>query len=847
MKSEMKKFAAILAAVLLACIVVVTLMFYGLLNQYKNGSAYSSAAHLVEINRQGKTNIEAFLLRDQDVAKNVARDIESGSVTDEKALFSLFAFYETNWGEDDIRVYTESGQCLDRNGIVRDNGTAAKFASETLLNGSAFNIIKSQTEYARSVDTSLTAGGSRIVAVSVVHNLGTLIDDIGLTSFEGQGGVYLTRQNGIEICRSSGDSAKSVYNLLSVFDSGTLSDLTGSGSPITSVMAGGESGAFMFTPDGAAPSYVILTPIDFMDETLYLFNIVPQSVVNRTMNQFSRNVVILSLAVIFLTVFLTASFFTLYRKRSLRYDADLRSRERLFDLLVNETRNAFFLLDEGSPKPAYASSNLRVLLGEDILGISREGGTFRLSGSENGATLSSVNASLGKWDGTHAFFGEALPYAVGSETRYLRLELYPSASRSGEFIGIVQDATVERRREERLREALTLADSANRAKTRFLSSVSHDIRTPLNAIVNMSRFLRVSVAGNEKAEEQVDVILQSSDHLLGLINDVLDLSRIESGKLSFVSEPFDMESALSEVCEIIRPLCEAKKQRFVCTREGILHPLLVGDALRLNQILINILNNAVKFTPEGGSVTFSAAELPAIKSEEAPFCFTVSDNGMGIPADKLDRIFDAFSRIDSDAVRRTEGSGLGLAITKRFVDALGGTISVRSKVGEGTVFSVSLTYSVDSSGSRKPSETPADEPLTPFPGIRALLAEDNAVNVRIAEMILSGWSITVETAEDGRRAVDMFASHPCGYYDIIYMDIQMPVMDGYSAAEGIRALGREDALSVPIVAMTANAFAEDVEKARASGMNAHVSKPIDIAELHKVTRRLLGQNEGKTP
>jgi PAS domain S-box-containing protein len=389
-----------------------------------------------------------------------------------------------------------------------------------------------------AVNTDIRISGSKIVAVSVVHNLDTLIGDIGLKSFGGSGHIYLTRQNGVTICQSKDQEVNSSYNILSYFSTGTMQNLSRRSDSIESVMSAGTSGAFLFTPadsgDGSR-KYVAITPVRFTDNTLYLFNVVPQSVVNQTMNEYSRNISVFALIVILLTVLIFVVFFLIYLKRTRRFEADIRSRERLFDLLVAETDNAFMLIYEDDSKPAYFSTNFEEIFKEKDVRIRRSGTGYKLAGTypaEKNDTLTVINEALAKWDGVQEFVSGYIPYTAHMQERYFRLSLHPVASEKGEFVGIIRDVTPEYNREKSLREALTLADSANRAKTRFLSSVSHDIRTSLNAIINMARFLKQNPSDRENADSELNVIIQSSEHLLSLINDVLDMSRIESGKLS---------------------------------------------------------------------------------------------------------------------------------------------------------------------------------------------------------------------------------------------------------------------------------------------------------------------------
>jgi signal transduction histidine kinase/CheY-like chemotaxis protein len=840
MNKGLKKIVKLMAILLVLCLCVVFFMFFRLTTQYRHNTAFSGSSHLTEINRQGEKNITSTLDRERDLARDIKSEVESGRLSGEKALLSYAANQKRIWGESDIYIYTREGLCLNADGVAHNNGDASEFAYETVESGETFRIVKSQAEFACAVSGGLTLRGSPVAAVSVVHDLDTLIDDMGFAPFSGQSTVYLTKQNGVRICQSQ-NGEKGVYNVLSIFESGTMEALSGGENSAGDAMEQGLEGAFLFKSSSAAPKYVAMTPINFLGESLYLITVVPQNVVNQTMNVFSRNMVLLSTAMILLIIAIFLGFFILYQKKSAVYAADIRSRDRLFDLLVSETKNAYMLMQTDQPRPSYVSSNMEDILGEEVYGLQKLEGGYRLTGAAAGGsrTLTEINSALSGWDGTGEFISGYLPYCINGDNRFLRLSIHPVTAGGSEFIGIVQDVTPEYRREDSLREALALANSANLAKTQFLSSMSHDIRTPLNAIINMARFLREDLDDRDKALEEVDVITQSSEHLLSLINNVLDLSRIESGKLSFVTESFNMDLVLAGTCEIVRSLCTEKEQKFTYSHSEFAHPDLIGDALRLNQILINILNNAVKFTPRRGSIDFTVTELPAIKPGSIPFRFEIRDNGIGIPPERLGSIFDPFSRGSSDIVQRTEGTGLGLAITKNFVEAMGGSITVESAMGKGSLFTVELYF----------SEGCAVQPAGPardgtactrrFDGLCALVAEDNAINMGIASTILSGWGFTVEQAENGKKAADLFKGRGSGYYSVIYMDIQMPVMNGYESASSIRSSGAADAQTIPIIAMTANAFSEDVERARAAGMNAHVAKPIDPQELREVTAELV--------
>ena len=373
------------------------------------------------------------------------------------------------------------------------------------------------------------------------------------------------------------------------------------------------------------------------------------------------------------------------------------------------------------------------------------------------------------------------------------------------------------------------AEQANMAKQDFLSSMSHDIRTPMNAIIGMTSLALENTDNPEQVRDYLGKIALSSKHLLGLINDVLDMSKIESGKMTLNVEPVPLREAMDSIVNIMQPQVAAKRQQFHVTVREILSENVCCDGVRLNQVLINLLGNAVKFTPEKGSVQMTVYQeaLP----EDASLVrthFLVSDTGIGMSKEYQKTIFESFSREDNNRVRKTEGSGLGMAITKCIVDAMGGTISVRSEQGQGSEFHVVL----DLKRAAAPAVSEAPDGAggagdVVLKGKRVLLAEDNELNWEVARELLSGLELELDWAENGKICVEKFEKSPFGFYDAIIMDVRMPVMDGYEATAAIRGLERPDA-ELPIIAMTADAFSEDIQRCLACGMNDHLAKPIDI-------------------
>ncbi len=388
---------------------------------------------------------------------------------------------------------------------------------------------------------------------------------------------------------------------------------------------------------------------------------------------------------------------------------------------------------------------------------------------------------------------------------------------------------------EKLTTAKQEADSANAAKSEFLSNMSHDIRTPMNGIVGMIDLAIHHIDDREKVLDYLGKMKLSSNHLISLINDILDMACIDSGRLSFKNEECSIRSIVSEVADIMRVQTDAKGQIFTVNADGVLHDRIIADEHRLKQIMINIIGNAHKFTPKGGTIKVDVTE-----KDNCMLRMTFSDNGMGMTEEFVGKLFGRFERAQSSTDSKTEGTGLGMAITRSLVMMLGGSINVDSHVGEGTTFIVELpiTPAVTSPVPVKPATDIADEiAQIDFAGRRFLLAEDNQLNAEIVMTLLTELGAEVEHAENGKEAVELFRKREEGYFDCILMDIKMPVMDGYEASLTIRKIGTDYADAIPIIAVTADAFVSDKERARQSGMNEHVAKPIDVRQLYKTVRR----------
>ena len=412
----------------------------------------------------------------------------------------------------------------------------------------------------------------------------------------------------------------------------------------------------------------------------------------------------------------------------------------------------------------------------------------------------------------------------------LRLEQYN--------IQLTQANDEMRRAQDIAAEALHAAERASQAKTDFLSNMSHDIRTPMNAIVGLTTLMENELDQPERLAEHLHKLESSGQLLLGIINDILDMSRIESGKTTLNVEPMHLPQQLDQLSTMIRAQTNEKAQTFTVSTH-LRHENLLADPTRLNQVLMNILSNAVKYTPRGGHIRFEVEELPR-NEHYARYRFVVQDDGIGMSEAFQKTLFEPFTREEKSGTNKVQGTGLGMAITKSVVDLMGGSISVESATGKGTRFEVVLEFPIDAEAdhAQKLQALPEEEEtVSPLSGMKFLCAEDNAINAEILEMLLEANGASCTICSNGQEIVDAFANVKPGEYDMILMDVQMPVMDGLEATRRIRngenPLGR----IIPILAMTANAFLEDMQKSKEAGMDAHLSKPVDIAALEQTVKR----------
>ena len=414
------------------------------------------------------------------------------------------------------------------------------------------------------------------------------------------------------------------------------------------------------------------------------------------------------------------------------------------------------------------------------------------------------------------------------------------------FFGVIiseskKRAVLQQKHSEELDEALHIAKAANESKSNFLSNMSHDIRTPMNAIIGFTTLINKEADNPFKVREYTKKISSAGDYLLSLINDVLDMSKIESGKTTLNISQFYIRELVNEVESIIRMQTDTKHQDFTVSVENVAHESLMGDKLRIRQIILNLLSNAMKYTPDNGKINFSVEGIPQGKKDIQKLRIVVRDTGCGMDTEYVKNIFDPFVRLNNTMTGKIQGTGLGLAITKNIVDLMGGTITVNSVPNKGSTFAVELELPAADEAELLPdsrSESEADSAFA-LAGLHILAAEDNELNAEILTELLAMENVTCEICEDGRKLVEKFERSAPGTYDLILMDVQMPNMNGYEATRAIRAGSHPEAKTIPIIAMTANAFAEDVMDALQAGMDVHIAKPVDMMVLKKAIHNVL--------
>ena len=671
-------------------------------------------------------------------------------------------------------------------------------------------------------------------AIAVTYNNKDLVDSLKISAFEGHGSTFAVLPDGRVVLDSSSADMRGVHNILAMLknSAGFTAEQVDA---LQDSFAAGESGNLEFSINGVS-YYMVYGSASFQNWTI--LGIAPKSVVNANMNRLQyTTMAVMSGTTGMLAVAALLLVVQNNRQKLRKKDQQLLAREELFSNLSRNVDDVFLMIDTETSKVEYVSPNVQRILGLSPEAVQEDLYVLYPAGDDSGA--SRLENLMQMEQGVQQEWEREFVNQETGEPRYIHVTGFINDVQGArKCIVDLSDRTGEHQTTLAVEAALEVAEKASKAKTDFLSNMSHDIRTPMNAIIGITTLMKNELHQPEKLAEHLGKLETSGRLLLGIINDILDMSRIESGKTTLNIEKTNLPQQVSQLDSIIRQQASQRRQTFT-VENHVQHENVLADPNRLNQVLMNILSNAVKYTPQGGHIRLDVEELTHTE-HYAKYRFVVQDDGIGMSAVYQKTLFDPFTREEKSGTNRVQGTGLGMAITKSIVDLMGGTIHVESAPGKGSRFEVVLELPIDAeadkvqTASALPEE---DEAVSPLSGMKFLCAEDNAINAEILEMLLETKGASCTICSNGQEIVDAFASVKPGEYDMILMDVQMPVMDGLEATRRIRngenPLGR----TIPILAMTANAFLEDMQKSKEAGMDEHLSKPVDIAALEQTVKR----------
>ena len=671
-------------------------------------------------------------------------------------------------------------------------------------------------------------------AIAVTYNNKDLVDSLKISAFEGHGSTFAVLPDGRVVLDSSSADMRGVHNILAMLKNSagfTDEQITA----LQKAFAAGKSGNLEFSIHGVG-YYMVYGSASFQNWTV--LGIAPKSIVNANMNRLQyTTMAVMSGIVGMLAVTVLLLMVQSNRQKLRKKDQQLLAREELFSSLSRNVDDVFLMIDTGTGKVEYISPNVRRILGISPEAVQED---FHILCSAEGDNCTSrLDGLMQMEQGTQQEWDREFIHQETGEPHYIHVTGFINDVQGAKkCIVDLSDRTGEHQTTLAVEAALEVAEKASQAKTDFLSNMSHDIRTPMNAIVGLTTLMENELDQPEKLAEHLHKLETSGQLLLGIINDILDMSRIESGKTTLSVEPMHLSQQLDQLSTMIRAQASEKAQTFTVSTH-LRHENLLADPTRLNQVLMNILSNAVKYTPRGGHIRFEVEELPR-NEHYAKYRFVVQDDGIGMSEAYQKTLFDPFTREERSGTNRVQGTGLGMAITKNIVDLMGGSIIVESATGKGTRFEVVLEFPIDAEADAVPKaqalpEEPED--VSPLCGMNFLCAEDNAINAEILELLLESKGAHCKICPNGQELVDAFASVKPGEYDMILMDVQMPVMDGLEAARRIRSSENPLGRVIPILAMTANAFLEDMQKSKEAGMDEHLSKPVDIDALEQTVKR----------
>ena len=671
-------------------------------------------------------------------------------------------------------------------------------------------------------------------AIAISYNNKDLVDSLKISAFEGHGSTFAVLPDGRVVLDSSSVDMSGVHNILAMLkDSAgfTAEQITA----LQNAFAAGKNGNLEFSINGTG-YYMVYGSASFQNWTT--LGIAPKAIVNANMNRLQYTTMAVMTGIVgILAVTILLLVVKNNRQKLRKKDQQLLAREELFSNLSRNVDDVFLMIDTGTGKVEYISPNVRRILGISPEAVQEDFHVLCSAGGYN--CRSRLDDLMQMEQGTQQEWDRAFIHQETGEPRYIHVTGFINAVQGAKkCIVDLSDRTDEHQTTLAVKAALEIAEKASKAKTDFLSNMSHDIRTPMNAIIGITTLMKNELHQPEKLAEHLGKLETSGQLLLGIINDILDMSRIESGKTTLNVEKMNLTQQISQLDSVIRQQAGQRRQTFT-VETHVQHENVLGDSNRLKQVLMNILSNAVKYTPNGGHIRLEIDELTHTE-HYTKYRFVVQDDGIGMSEEFQKTLFEPFTREEKSGTNKVQGTGLGMAITKSIVDLMGGTIHVESTTGKGTRFEVVLEFPIDAEADTvQETQVPPEEEETasPLSGMKFLCAEDNAINAEILEMLLEANGASCTICANGQEIVDAFASVKPGDYDMILMDVQMPVMDGLEATRRIRSGENPLGRIIPILAMTANAFLEDMQKSREAGMDEHLSKPVDIAALEQTVKR----------
>ncbi len=973
MKKRLSNLLFALAMFIVAAIVIVIVVYY--FNFISRRIYEDSTKHVEEIYVQVNNSFGAFVERNWGLLKSWDVYIDN---EDDGKISSFINGEKNDWGFTEF-YFLSSDSCMTLDGSVEelDLGDGYKMLSQEkkpLFTGVELSG-QDVTMFAVPADKG-SYNGFEYDSLAVCYTNDDIAASLNVDAFGGQakcfilskdGSVLISTQPGANVYANYLVYLKAVSDLSESQMANLRSDWDNNKSGLLQCTIGGESQCILYQPVGYQ-DYILLS-------------VVPQNVVSAGFLSIQKTTVYV-LITIFLLIGAAVITFLIRRNHrlSVKSETELQYRELMFGVLSNNVDDIFIMLDHDNQQVDYISPNIERLLGIPVEEARKDIRVMKKCAVNFDVVIPKEVLNTIPLNGNKYWECEYMHQNTG-ERRWYRMTVYNMSIQDvSKYIIVLSDRTQDQQLNQKLQEALNAARSANEAKSNFLSNMSHDIRTPMNAIVGFATLLENNADQPDKVKEYTHKITASSHHLLSLINDVLDMSKIESGKTSLNVDRFSLPELMEELNIILMPQAKAKKQTFKIHVQGASPEQMIGDKLRLNQILINLLSNAIKYTPVGGNIDFTVSEIPQQSQQQyVKLKFVVKDNGIGMSEEFQKNIFAPFSREISSVTNKIQGTGLGMAITKNLVDLMGGIITLESAPGKGSTFTVELTFvipepeeadmwfkhevkrvlvaddeeeicldikelmkdtgvnvssvndgesavkeavrahdagedydvilldwkmpvmdgvatarlirerigkdipilvltshdweeietearqaGIDAFMSKpffvssfwqtiKPLFSKPEEEETVTPAVPAtetvlngklfLVAEDNELNAEILTEMMGMHGASCELAVNGQEAVDMFLRSEAGHYDMILMDVQMPIMNGYEATRKIRSSSHPEAKTIPIAAMTANTFAEDVRNALDAGMNGHLAKPIDMNAVIQMVDKLLNQND----